>query len=57
MAEAAGDTWMASFVRIALGQTCVINREYDLAEEVLTRCELDFECCGDPYLQATSRLW
>ncbi len=48
---------MASFVRIALGQTCVINREYDLAEEVLTRCELDFECCGDPYLQATSRLW
>lgn len=57
VAEAAGDIWMASFVRIAYGQTCVINRVYDLAEEVLTRCELDFERCGDPYLQAASRLW
>ncbi|QSO50665.1 hypothetical protein JZ785_17380 [Alicyclobacillus curvatus] len=57
LAEQVQDLWMASLVRLGLGQCAVVANSYALAVAELSQCEQDFIRVGDPFLLVATLLW
>jgi LuxR family maltose regulon positive regulatory protein len=57
IANAAGDEWIASLTRLAMGASLILSRRYEAAEEWLNQSALGFQECSDPFGNTTARLW
>ncbi len=57
IAEAAGDEWIASLTRLAMGASLTLSARYEAAEEWLNRAVLGFQECSDPFGHTAARLW
>ena len=57
IANQAGDEWIASQVRLALGASLVLASRYEAAQDWLERAAMGFEECSDPFGRAAARLW
>lgn len=57
IATQAGDEWIASLVRLALGASLVLAARYEAAEEWLNRAARGFQECSDPFSLCSARLW
>jgi DNA-binding SARP family transcriptional activator len=57
IAVQAGDEWIASLIRLALGASFVLARRYSEAEQWLGRAVAGFQECSDPFGRSAARLW
>ncbi|MFH2038969.1 MAG: BTAD domain-containing putative transcriptional regulator [Chloroflexota bacterium] len=57
IATQAGDEWIASLTRLAMGASLIQAARYEAAEEWLNRAMLGFQECSDPFGMTTARLW
>jgi DNA-binding SARP family transcriptional activator len=57
LAVQAGDEWMASLVRLALGASLVLAGRCEAAEPWLGRAVLGFQECSDSFGRTAARLW
>jgi LuxR family maltose regulon positive regulatory protein len=57
IADSAGDEWIASLTRLAMGASLVLSACYEAAEEWLNRSMLGFQECSDPFGYTATRLW
>jgi LuxR family maltose regulon positive regulatory protein len=57
IATAAGDEWIASLTRQAMGASLVHAARYEAVEEWLNKSALGFQECSDAFGCTTSRLW
>ena len=57
IAMQAGDEWIASLIRLALGASYVLAARYAEAEEWLGRAVAGFQACSDPFGRSAARLW
>ena len=57
IANAAGDEWIASLTRLAMGASLILAARYEAAEEWLNKSALGFQECSDPFGNTTARLW
>lgn len=57
LALQAGDEWIASLVRLALGASLILAARYEAAEEWLNQAVKGFEECSDPFGYSAARLW
>jgi LuxR family maltose regulon positive regulatory protein len=57
IATQAGDEWIASLTRLALGASFMLASRYEAAEEWLNRAVVGFQECSDPFGRSASRLW
>ncbi len=57
IAVQAGDEWIASLVRLAMGASLVLASKFTAAEEWLGQSARSFHECGDPFGRCASRLW
>lgn len=53
----AGDEWIASLIRLALGASFVLARRHNEAEQWLGRAVAGFQECSDPFGRSAARLW
>ncbi len=57
IAMQAGDEWIASLIRLALGASFVLAGQYEAAEQWLGRAVAGFQECSDPFGRSAARLW
>jgi LuxR family maltose regulon positive regulatory protein len=57
IANAAGDEWIASLTRLAMGASLILSARYEAAEEWLNKAALGFQECSDPFGNTAARLW
>ncbi len=57
IAAQAGDEWIASLVRLALGASLVLAGRYEAAETWLSRAFTGFQECSDVFGRNAARLW
>jgi LuxR family maltose regulon positive regulatory protein len=57
IANQAGDEWIASLIRLALGASFGLAGEHESAAEWLNQAVRGFEECSDPLGMAAARLW
>ncbi len=57
IATQAGDEWIASLTRLAMGSSLMLAARYEAAEEWLNRAVIGFQECSDPFGRSISRLW
>ena len=57
IATQAGDEWIASLIRLALGASFVLAGQYEAAEQWLGRAVAGFQECSDPFGRSAARLW
>jgi LuxR family maltose regulon positive regulatory protein len=57
IATNAGDEWIASLTRLAMGASLILSSRYEAAEEWLNRSASGFQECSDPFGFSASRLW
>lgn len=57
IATQAGDEWVASLTRLAMGASLVLAGRYDAAEDWLNQARRGMEACADPYGALAARLW
>jgi len=57
IATQAGDEWIASLLRLAVGASLVLAARYEAAEEWLGRADLGFHECSDLFGRCAVRLW
>lgn len=57
LALKAGDEWIASLVRLAIGASLVISRRFEVAENWLWQAHKGFQECSDPFGETASILW
>lgn len=57
IATQAGDEWIASLVRLAMGANLVLAGRYEAAEGWLNRAALGFLESSDPFGHCATRLW
>ncbi len=57
IATQAGDEWIASLTRLAMGASLMLAARYEAAEEWLNRAVAGFQECSDPFGRSASRLW
>lgn len=57
IATQAGDEWIASLIRLALGASFVLAGRNDAAEPWLIRAGAGFQECSDPLGRSAARLW
>ena len=57
IAAQAGDEWVASLIRLAMGASLTLAARYESAEEWLRRASLGFQECSDPFSLSATRLW
>jgi len=56
-ADQAGDEWVASLTRLAMGASLSFAARYESAEEWLNRALLGFQECSDSFGVTATRLW
>ena len=56
-ASQAGDEWVVSLTRLALGASLTLAARYEAAEEWLNHALLGFQECSDPFGATAARLW
>lgn len=57
LAHAAGDEWMSSCIRVALGAAYVLAGRVDTAAALLEEAGVSFRACSDTHGEAIVRLW
>jgi LuxR family maltose regulon positive regulatory protein len=57
IANQAGDEWIASLTRLAVGASLTLSSRYEAAKEWLERASLGFQECSDPFGRTASRMW
>jgi len=57
IATQAGDEWIASLVRLALGAGYALANAHDQAEPWLNRAVAGFQECSDPFGHSAAQLW
>lgn len=57
LAVQAGDEWIASLVRLAMGANLTLAARYESAADWLGQAARGFQECSDPFGAAASRLW
>lgn len=57
IATQAGDEWIASLVRLAMGASFMLAARYEAAEGWLNRAAAGFQECSDPFGRSAARLW
>jgi DNA-binding SARP family transcriptional activator len=57
IAEQAGDEWVASLVRLAMGAALVLAARYESAAGWLNQAVRGFEACSDTFVATGARLW
>jgi LuxR family maltose regulon positive regulatory protein len=57
IAHQAGDVWVASLVRLALGAGYALGRDYANAEVWLQRAVAGFQACSDPFGRSAAQVW
>lgn len=57
IASRAGDEWIASLIRLAVGASFSIIRDFRSASEWLNKAIRGFEECSDPFGLTAARLW
>lgn len=57
IATQAGDEWIASLLRLAMGASLTLAGRYEATEEWLERADLGFHECSDPFGRCAARLW
>jgi len=57
IAALAGDEWIASLVRLAMGASLAMAARYEAAENWLNRAVSGFQECSDPFGRSAARLW
>jgi LuxR family maltose regulon positive regulatory protein len=57
IANAAGDEWIASLTRLAMGASLILSALYEAAEEWLNKSALGFQECSDTFGNTAARLW
>lgn len=57
IASQAGDEWIASLTRLAMGASLTLAARYEAAEEWLNRAVLGFQECSDPFGVTAACLW
>jgi LuxR family maltose regulon positive regulatory protein len=57
IANAAGDEWIASLTRLAMGASLTLSARYEAAEEWLNKSAFGFQECSDPFGETSARLW
>ena len=57
IAVEAGDEWVASLVRLAMGSSLVLAARYEAAEDWLNRAARYFQECSDPFGRCAARMW
>lgn len=57
IANQAGDEWIASLTRLAVGASLTLSSRYEAAKEWLEHASLGFQECSDPFGRTASRLW
>lgn len=57
IADQAGDEWIASLTRLALGASLMLAARYEAAEQWLNRAVVGFQECSDPFGRSAARLW
>ena len=57
IATQAGDEWIASLTRLAMGASLIQAARYEAAEEWLNRALLGFQECSDQFGVTAARLW
>ena len=57
IADEAGDEWVASMIRIAMGAGLVLNGEYQAAVNWLETAASGFDECSDPFGATAARMW
>ena len=57
IAAQAGDEWVASLTRLAMGASLALAGRYEAAEEWLNRAAWGMDECADPYSAAAARIW
>ncbi len=57
IATQAGDEWVASLARVAMGASCNLYARYEAAAQWLTQAARGFHECSDPFGYTAARLW
>ncbi len=57
IADQAGDEWIASLTRLAMGASLMLAARYEAAEQWLNRAVAGFQECSDPFGRSAARLW
>jgi LuxR family maltose regulon positive regulatory protein len=57
LATQAGDEWIASLVRLAIGTSLVLAARYEAAEDWLNQAARFFQECSDTFGRCVARLW
>jgi len=57
IAGQAGDEWVASLTRVAMGASLMLAARYEAAEEWLNRAVIGFQECSDSFGITAARLW
>jgi len=57
IAGQAGDEWIASLTRLAMGASLVLAARYEAAEQWINRAVAGFQECSDPFGRSAARLW
>ncbi len=57
IATQAGDEWVASLIRLAMGSSLTLAGRYEPAETWLNQAARGMDACADPYSATAARLW
>jgi len=57
IATQAGDEWIASLTRLAMGASLSLAARYEAAEEWLNRAAAGFQECSDSFGRSAARVW
>ncbi len=57
IASQAGDEWIASLVRLAMGASLTLAGRYEAAESWLSQAARGFQECSDLFAHSAARLW